>query len=62
LKKKFWSVFVVTLITGTKFKNGTLLRQNMSVFDIIPVLRDRKQAKISFSKNRQDVFSTRYQP
>jgi hypothetical protein len=34
----------------------------VSVFDIIPVLRDRKQAKFFFSKNRQVVFSTRYQP
>jgi hypothetical protein len=34
----------------------------MSVFDIIPVLRVQNQAKIFISKNRQDVFSTRYQP
>jgi hypothetical protein len=28
------------------------------VLDLLPVLRDRKQDKIVFSKNRQDAFST----
>ena len=34
----------------------------MSIYDIIPVLRDRKQPKIFFQKNRKVAFSTRYQP
>jgi hypothetical protein len=30
--------------------------------ELVPVLRVQKQFKLIFLKNRQDVFSTRYQP
>ena len=44
-------------------QNFILFLKNLStIFDIIPILRDRKQANIFFSKNRQVVFSARYQP
>jgi hypothetical protein len=39
-----------TLSTSTKFKNGTELRQNVPVLDLVPVLRAQKQAKFFFQK------------
>jgi hypothetical protein len=51
------------LSTDTKIASKTQKKfKKVSVLDLVPVLRDQKQAKIYFSKNHQDVFSTRYQP
>jgi hypothetical protein len=48
--------------TGTKSPPKTPTKfKKVSVLDLVPVQRVQKQSKISFSKNRQYVFSTRCQ-
>jgi hypothetical protein len=49
--------------TGTKLASKTQKKfKKVSVLDLVPVLRVQKTAQKNFSKNRHDVFSTRYQP
>jgi hypothetical protein len=48
------------LSSGTKLASKTQKKfKKVPVSDLGPVLRGQKQLK-KFSKNRQDVFSTRY--
>jgi hypothetical protein len=51
------------LRTGTKIASISQKKfKKVSVLDLVPVLRVQKELKKFFSKNLQDVFSTRYQP
>jgi hypothetical protein len=45
---------------GSLFRLVSVGGRLSTIFELVPVLRDRKQAKFFFSKIRQDVLSTRY--
>jgi hypothetical protein len=51
------------LNTGTKLASKSQKKfKKVSVLDLVPVLRVQKQLKKIKKKNRQDLFSNRYQP